>query len=222
MKSEKIVTRTQKAIYSFINPFDAEVKDNLVVLSSGAAVPDDIAEDILKAESSGREARDQFINDRLEKNKDFYKPIKRIKLKSFKDMNMRLKMTFKENKVIQYKEQSNKALYLMIQSQKQGIQIDVKELAKYPMTCIPFSVGLPCNSMVKTDKSKLFHKVFEGIDDSAMPPVGETLYIYDGNANYHCLRDIPGNFRQICRKIFKSMSKMGMLYLVQTCTKEIP
>ena len=52
-KSEKIVTRTQEAIYSFINPFDAEVKDNLVVLSSGAAVPDDIAEDILKAESSG-------------------------------------------------------------------------------------------------------------------------------------------------------------------------
>ena len=61
LKSEKIVTRTQKAIYSFINPFDAEVKDNLVVLSSGAAVPDDIAEDILNAERSGREARDKFI-----------------------------------------------------------------------------------------------------------------------------------------------------------------
>ena len=92
----------------------------------------------------------------------------------------------------------------MIQSQKQGIQIDVKELAKYPMTCIPFSVGFPCNFMVKTDRSKLFHKVSEGIDDSAIPPVGETIYIYDGNANYHCLRDIPDNFKQICRKIFKS------------------
>ena len=95
----------------------------------------------------------------------------------------------------------------MIQSQKQGIQIDVKELAKYPMTCIPFSVGLLCNFMVNTDKSKLFLMVSEGIDDSAIPPVGETIYIYDGNANYHCLREIPNNSKQICRKIFNSMSK---------------
>ena len=77
------------------------------------------------------------------------------------------------------------------------------------MTCIPFSVGLPCDFMVKTDKSKLFHKVSEGIDDSSMPPVSETLCIYDGNANYHCLRDIPGNFKKICRKIFNSMLKNG-------------
>ena len=86
----------------------------------------------------------------------------------------------------------------MIQSQKQGIQIVVKELAKYPMTYIPLSIGTPCNFMVRIDKSKLFHKVSEGIHDSAKPPVGETLYIYEGNANYHCLRDIPDNFKQIC------------------------
>ena len=64
MKSEKYVTRTQDAVCSSINPFDAEVKDNLVVLSSGATVPDDIAKDILDAERSSKDARDQFINDR--------------------------------------------------------------------------------------------------------------------------------------------------------------
>ena len=67
MKSENCINRTQDAVCSFINPFDAEVKDNLVVLSSGATVPDDIAKDILDAERSGKGARDQFINDRLEK-----------------------------------------------------------------------------------------------------------------------------------------------------------
>jgi len=209
LKSENYVTRTQDAVCSFINPFDAEVKDNLVVLSSGATVPDDIAKDILDAEKTGKEARDKFINDRLEKNKDFYQPIKKTNLKTFKDMNMKMKVTAKENKVIQYKEQSNNALYLMVQSQKQGIQIDLKELAKYPMTCIPFSVGLPCHFFVKTDKSKLFHKICEGIGDSIVPPVNETLCIYDGNANYHCMTDIPGNFKQICKKIFNSMLKNG-------------
>ena len=121
LKSENYVTRTQDAVCSFINPFDAEVKDNLVVLSSGATVPDDIAKDILDAEKSGKEARDKFINDRLEKNKDFYEPIKKINLKTFKDMNMKMKVTAKENKVIQYREQSNKALYLRVQSQKQWV-----------------------------------------------------------------------------------------------------
>ena len=102
LKSENYVTRTQDAVCSFINPFDAEVKDNLVVLSSGATVPDNIAKDILNAEKSGKEARDKFINDRLEKNKDFYQPIKKTNLKTFKDMNMKSKVTAKGNKAIQY------------------------------------------------------------------------------------------------------------------------
>ena len=130
-----------------------------------------------------------------------------MKLKKVKDMNMKMKVTAKENKVIQYWEQSNKALYLRVQSQKQWVQIDLKELAKYPMTSIPFSFGLPCHFLEKTDKSKLFHKACEGIDDSKVPPVNETICIYDGNANYHCMEDIPGNFKQICRKIINSMSK---------------
>ena len=141
------------------------------------------------------------------KDKDFYQPIKKMKLKKVKDMNMKMKVTAKENKVIQYWEQSNKALYLRVQSQKQWVQIDLKELAKYPMTSIPFSFGLPCHFLEKTDKSKLFHKACEGIDDSKVPPVNETICIYDGNANYHCMEDIPGNFKQIYRKIINSMSK---------------
>ena len=55
------------------------------------------------------------------KDKDFYQPIKKMKLKKFKDMNMKTKVTAKENKVIQYREQSNKALYLRVQSQKQWV-----------------------------------------------------------------------------------------------------
>ena len=42
-------------------------------------------------------------------------------------MNKKIRMTGKENKVLQYREQSNKDHYLRIQSQQQGIQIDVKE-----------------------------------------------------------------------------------------------
>ena len=77
------------------------------------------------------------------------------------------------------------------------------------MTSIPFSVGLPCHFMVKTDKAKMFHKVSEGIGDNSIPPVNETLCIYDGNAMYHCMKDLLNNFKQICRKIFNSIYHNG-------------
>ena len=77
----------------------------------------------------------------------------------------------------------------------------------YPLTSIPYSIGLPGHFMVKTDKAKLFHKVCNGIEDGSAPPSQETLNIYDGNVIYHCLKDIPGNFRQIYRKVFNTMSK---------------
>ena len=60
--------------------------------------------------------------------------------------------------------------------------------------------------MVKTDKSKLFHKICGSIGDAAIPPVSETVDIIDGNATFHCLQDIPSNFLQICSKVFSTIS----------------
>ena len=79
----------QEAIRNYINPFDVECcpKERLVLLSSGTPVPEDIAKDILRAENAGKKARDTFTKERLEKGKDFFEPIKRIKLKTFEDVH---------------------------------------------------------------------------------------------------------------------------------------
>ena len=117
----KIVLPKLKKLFAASSTFDVEMKEHLVVLSSGARVPDDIMKDILDAEESGRKARERFIAERLQKGKDFFEPIKKMKLKTFGDMNKKTKVTAKESKLFQYREQSNKALHLMVQSQKQGI-----------------------------------------------------------------------------------------------------
>lgn len=70
-KGERLVRKTKEAISSFLNPFDVDMKDKLVILSSGCVVSDDIAADVLQAESLGQKARDDFIDLRLKTGKNF-------------------------------------------------------------------------------------------------------------------------------------------------------
>ncbi len=215
-RSEASVRRAVEAVQSFINPFDVDNMERLLVLSSGAMVPDEMSHDILNAEKTGRAARETFVTDRLERGQDFFQPIRRANLKSFADINTKPRVSCSQSKVLQYREQSSRAFQILVQSQKEGLQVNLEELMSYPLTCIPYSIGLPGHFLVKTDKSKLLHKVSDGIDDAIVPPMEETLWIYDGNATFHSLKDIPGNFRQICRKIFNSLAKGDVVFSTDT------
>ena len=52
-KGERLVMDTTDAINSFLNPFDPEAKDQLLILLSGSAASDDVAKDVLNAEELG-------------------------------------------------------------------------------------------------------------------------------------------------------------------------
>ena len=207
MKSDKCVKKAQEAVESFINPF--MVEDKLISLSSGAAATADIASDVLRAEAAGKEAKEAFIRDRLEKNDNFFEPIKRLNRKTLGDMNKKLKVTTANNKVVQYKQQRNIAFQLFVKSQSQGLQLDLKELMTYPLTPVLFSTGTADGFLAKIDKSKSFQYLTKECEDSPVPAPESTLVIYDGNAYFYCLKEIPANFGQICGKIFGMMSTTG-------------
>lgn len=215
-KSEKTVQQALAAFRCFTNPFDVEIKELLVVLSSGAVVPENIASDILHAEKAGQKAREEFVAARLETGKDFFQPVKSLKLKSFEDINKKVKLNAAQNRMMQYKEQSNSAFYFLVQSQQQGIQLDLKDLMAYPLTTIPYSIGLPGHFLVKTDKSKALHKLCENKESFPLPPITETLTIVDGNVLFYCLTEVPGNFRQICRKIFNMLPDGDCVFSTDT------
>ena len=212
LRIEEYVQKTQQVICSFINPFDVDDKSTLVVISSGAAVPPEISSDILHAERAGKAAYKYFVSSHLETGTNFFQAISRLGLKSFADLNKKMKISINNNKVIQYKEQSNRAFHLLIQSQNEGLQLDLRELMSFPLTIIPYSIGLPGHFMVKTDKSKLFHKICGSTGDAAIPSASETVDIIDGNATFHCLQDIPSNFRQICSKVFSTIPKGDVIF----------
>lgn len=64
-KSELAVQRTITAIGNFTNPFSVVDKDHLYSLASGARVSPEIENDVLRAETAGKEAKELFIRERF-------------------------------------------------------------------------------------------------------------------------------------------------------------
>ena len=71
-RSEDSVLKVQESVKSFLNPFNVENKDKLYCISSGAPATGDIQDDVLRADKAGREAKIQFIKERLETKNNFF------------------------------------------------------------------------------------------------------------------------------------------------------
>ena len=207
LKSEKCVTKAQEAVESFMNPFMIDDKDKLVSLSSGATATKAIEAGVLRAEKAGKDAKEAFIKERLEKNVYIFEPVKRLNLKTLGDMEKKLKITTTKNKVVQYKQQGNIAFQLFVKSQSQGLQLDIKELMTFPLTPVPYSIGTADGFLAKTDKSKCFNYLTKDCEDGPSPSVESTLVIEDGNACFYYMKETPANFNLICQKIFDMMPK---------------
>ena len=61
LNSKTAVVKTKAAINNFINPFSKEVPNSLTILSSGASVTPDVERDLLRAEETGRAAKEEFV-----------------------------------------------------------------------------------------------------------------------------------------------------------------
>uniref|UniRef100_UPI00358E53D5 uncharacterized protein n=3 Tax=Myxine glutinosa TaxID=7769 RepID=UPI00358E53D5 len=206
LRSEKNVVKTCEAIESFLNPFDVETKDKLLILSSGAAASDDVVKDVLAAENLGRRAKEAFIIERLQTDSKFFEPVKRMNLRTLGSMNKVSIISSGKQKVIQYKQQGNVAFKLFMKSQNEGLQLDLKELMTYPLTPVSYSLGTSDGFLAKTDKSKAFHHLTKECENAIIPPENDTLTVHDGNACFYYLKDLPGSFSEICSKVFDTMS----------------
>ena len=201
--SESNVRKTINAIQSFADPFSIDDTANLYNIASGAPAPVAVAVDVLRAEQAGKDAKDAFIRDRLEKKDKFFDPIKRLCLKTMADSNKSVKLKTSKNKVVEYKQQGNIALQLLVKTQNQASQVDLQELMTYPLTPVPYSIGTSDGFLAKTDKAKGFHLLTDELDDIPEPPREQTLLIDDGNASFHSIKELPSNFQEICRKLFQ-------------------
>lgn len=124
-------------------------------------------------------------------------------------MNKSSKTKTSKNKVTQFKHQGNVAFQLLIKSQNQGLQLDLKELMTYPLTPVPYSLATGDGYIAKTDKAKAFQLLTKDCTDMNVSQAKVTLTVYDGNATFYYMKDIPANFSQICSKVFDTIGKTG-------------
>ena len=123
-----------------MNPF-VEGNETLYCISSGTPLPSEIEKDIMNAEVIGAEARDTFVSERLLNNCDFFKLIKRNKLKSMASVFKVLKVkSARQNKEVEYRQHSNVALQLLFHAQNKEGSVSLETVLKYPLTPVPLSV----------------------------------------------------------------------------------
>ena len=205
--SEISVSKTVNAIQSFLNPFSVEDESKLYNISSGAPAPILIEVDVLRAEKVGKDEKEKFIRERLEKKEHFFEPVKRMNLKTLSDMNKTVKVKTSQNKVVEYRQQGNIAFQLLVWSQNQDQRMDLRELMTFPLTPVPYCIGTADGFLAKTDKSKGFHHLTKDLEDATVSTESKTLIIEDGNATFYYMKEVPSNFNHISCKVFDMMSK---------------
>ena len=154
-----------------------EQKDKLYCISSGASATSEIERDVILAEAFGADTKVDFISERLKKHERFFDPIKRLNLKRLSELAKKTTIKSSENKIIEYRQQSNIAFHLLVRSQCDDLRIDLKELLAYPLTPVPYSIATSDGFLNKTDKSKGYHFLTKDVEDVPPPPDDKTVVI---------------------------------------------
>ena len=194
------VDKTAEAFQNFAIPFSNQ-NESLFNVYSDASVPPGIESDLLTAEAKGKAARERFVVDSLEKGEHFFEPVKKPQLKTMGHMNKSFKVNNSQNKVVEYRSQSNVITKLLVKSLEENVTIDMAKLMKYCLTHIPYSIGTADGFLSKTDKSTSFSNLIKSIGNVILP-VENLLTIEDGNALFYLMKQIPNDFEKICLKIF--------------------
>ena len=135
--------------------------------------------------------------------------MKKLKLKSMEKVAKKVKLTTTQGNVIKFQEQGDVAFQILVKSQLVSQPIDIEELMTYSITPVPHCLGTPDGYTAKTNKAASVHYLTCEVSDAELPSAssGETLFIEDGNAHFHTLKDLPATFKGICLKLLDQLSR---------------
>ena len=162
VKSDNLAV--EKVVYLienvFNNPWTAD--SGLISLTTGIAATSEIKHDLIHAKVKGSNACKNFIESRCssESIADFFGPITKLRLKSFKDLRIVTKVTAKERAL---PLQMDRALFARMALIGQFRQIDMRTVFKFPLGPLPWSLADPYGFPHKTDKGKLTEHVERGV-----------------------------------------------------------
>lgn len=129
----------------------------------------------------------------------FFEPVKKLKLKTFKDISKKVKLKTSTSKVI-IKQQGNIAFQLLTKMQEKNTNLDLDTVMSYQLTPVPYSLGSPDGFLKKTNKALGRKMITSEAKDTSQESLGNTVLIVDGNVVYHALVEMPDTFKGVCGK----------------------
>ena len=205
-KSEKAVQNVMTAISNFTNPWRIPEHNRLFSLASGAPVSVEIEQNMLSADSRGKSLKKEFVEKRLKSDseEDFFDRIPRQKYLTMADGNKKEKMMTSKRKQIQYQDERDVAMKLLVKSQMEGKIISLEEFVKYSGSPVPPQCGTPDGFFLKTNKAAMLHYIMKEHGETAEFPVG-AFHIEDGNALFYMLTALGPTLGAICLQLLDRM-----------------
>ena len=177
---------------SFIHPFAEDLP--FVSISSGPEATERVSRDLLQAKTLGQEALKKFIKEHiLTTTADFYEPVKKLKLSTFKDLVKVFKISVK-NRMIPLKY--NRDLFTQI------------KVLSFPLGLLPWALAGIIGNLKKTNKASLLHR----IEGNALPPEyipAQSTGIFDGMAEVRSFKATGLTFGGLADELFRSIISKG-------------
>lgn len=184
---------------ALINPCEEK---QLISLSSGISPTEKTAQDLSQAYDRGKAALDAFIQERLVcLSKSIFDPIKKLKLETFSTMRKKAVMKVK-GKDIQFSTLSG--LFGKVALISQSRAVDMREIFKYPLGLVPYSLSDEMGKMVKTNKAHLLEELEKGTVLVDCIP-SSSCGIIDGMALVRKVKCTGLTFSQVAEAIFKAV-----------------
>lgn len=194
------VTRVVDVLQNVLrNPWDKE--SELTSLSTGLAATTEIRDDLLQAKSKGQVACKEFVMARCSQNPTcgFFDTLKKMKLKSFKDLQAVTKVRIKDA-VLPIR--LDRAVFVRMALIGQVRKIDMKTVFSFPLGPLPWALADPYGFPRKTPKASFAVQLEKGIHVTDRYP-DNAATIFDGMAVLQKFKPPRGaTFSVVAEKLF--------------------
>ena len=209
---EKAVQDVTNAIESMINAFMNE-HGELVHLASGTIAPPEVAEDMKTMLQKGETAAVEFMKTHIiGAERNIHSTLKKTKLQTFSVVGKKVTSKSKKGELVAMK--NSKTLFAKMLLIAKSRKLQMEEVLKYSLRPFPGSLATSEGDLVKTEKSKLLHKIEEDVPDASvdLPAVENKAYILDAMAVLQTLPVIPETFGELATKLLTMVVNAASFY----------
>ena len=138
-----------------LRPFNPDLQ-GLVYLLTGKVASSEVQDDLLRAKDAGEELYKAFREQRLEcdpPNVKFHDTVKKAKLKTFADLNKKIKVELSSNQEVVLKAEKRLFAQMIVIAECRNLQMS--EVLAHPLGPFPWTLANPNGTLRKTNKASL-------------------------------------------------------------------